>query len=223
MSLVEAPLSGHAACHPTASHTSATEAHHPRIVLRAHTGEALSLDVARWHAPATAEEEAILAGVDGPVIDLGCGPGRLVVNVASLRVPALGVDSSPSAVALARGRGAPVLERDLFGPLPWEGRWGTVLLFDGNIGISGDPVRLLWRCRRLAAPHGHVVVEVEPPGVPSRRIVARLEGPASRSEPFAWAVVGVDGVGELAAAAGLDVTATTETPSGRWFAHLRPS
>ncbi len=220
MALVEAPLSGHAACHPTASHPSATEAHHPRIVLRAHTGEALSLDVARWHAPATAEEEAILAGVDGPVIDLGCGPGRLVVNVASLRVPALGVDSSPSAVALARGRGAAVLERDLFGPLPWEGRWGTVLLFDGNIGIGGDPARLLRRCRELTGGRGAVVAEVQPPGTGWRRHNAWFERDGRRSESFAWAIVGADALADLAAIVGLEVTELAPTLSGRWFARL---
>ena len=36
-------------------------------------------------------------------------------------------------------RGATVLQRDIFGPLPGEGRWGTALLFDGNVGIGGDP------------------------------------------------------------------------------------
>src|SRR5207247_1691171 len=82
---------------------------------------------------------AILAAVDGPVIDLGCGPGRLVLSLARRRVPALGVDTSPSAVALARSRGAAALQRDLFGPLPGEGRWGTAPLFDGNVGIGGAP------------------------------------------------------------------------------------
>ena len=45
------------------------------VVLRADTGEALELDLGRWHDPATTEEQALLATVDGPVIDLGCGPG----------------------------------------------------------------------------------------------------------------------------------------------------
>ena len=33
-----------------------------------------------------------------------------------------------------------MLRRDLFAPLPGEGRWHHVLLADGNIGIGGDPV-----------------------------------------------------------------------------------
>ena len=191
-----------------------------RVVLRADTGEALDLDLRRWHDPASAEEAELLATVDGPVIDLGCGPGRLVVSLASRRVPALGVDSSPSAVALARRRGATVLQRDLFGPLPGEGRWATALLFDGNVGIGGDPARLLARCRQLTARCGQVVAEVQPPGAGWRRVTAWFERDGHRSEPFAWAVVGADAVAGLARQAGLQLHSLLETPSGRWFAHL---
>ena len=194
-----------------------------RLVVRPHGGEALTLDLARWNAPATDEERALLATVEGPVIDLGCGPGRLVFDLAARRVRALGVDSSPAAVHLARRRGATVLRRDLFGRLPGEGRWATALLFDGNIGIGGDPVRLLSRCRRLTAPQSRVVVEVEPPGTGWRRLSARLEHDGRRSAPFAWAVVGADAIGELAGLAGLSLEAMTVTASGRWFADLAPA
>jgi SAM-dependent methyltransferase len=190
------------------------------VVLRAHTGETLELDLGRWHDPATDEEAAILDTVEGPVIDLGCGPGRLVVRLASQRVPALGVDSSPSAISLARMRGATVLQRDIFGPLPGEGRWGTALLFDGNLGIGGDPVRLLRRCRELTGGQGEVVAEVEPPGAGWRRLTAWFERDGRRSQSFAWAVVGADAIAGLARKAGFGVAALAPTPSGRWFARL---
>lgn len=190
------------------------------VVLRAHTGEALELDLGRWHNPATDEEAALLAALEGPVIDLGCGPGRLVVRLASQRVPALGVDSSPSAIALARMRGATVLQRDIFGPLPGEGRWGTALLFDGNVGIGGDPTRLLRRCRQLTGGRGEVLAEVQPPGTGWRRLTAWFERDGHRSESFAWAVVGADSIAGLAGKAGLELTSLAPTPSGRWFARL---
>jgi len=155
------------------------------------------------------------------VIDLGCGPGRLVVDLAARRVPALGVDSSPSAVALARMRGATVLQRDVFEPLPGEGRWATVLLFDGNVGIGGDPRRLLARCRQLLAAGGELLAEVEAPGTGWRRLTAWFERNGHRSESFAWAVVGADAVAGLARPAGFDVAALAPTQSGRWFARLR--
>ena len=193
------------------------------VVLRADTGETLDVDVRGWHAPADAEEREVLASVDGPVIDLGCGPGRLVVTLAAWGVPALGVDSSPAAVALARARGAAVLERDLFAPLPGEGRWATALLFDGNVGIGGDPVRLLSRCRQLTGGRGHVLAEVERPGRGWRRVTAWLERDGSCGHPFAWAVVGADAIAALAGAAGLELAGLVETRSGRWFARLGPA
>lgn len=194
-----------------------------RLVLRPDGGDALTLDLARWNTPVTAEERALLATVEGPVIDLGCGPGRLVFDLAARRVPTLGVDSSPDAVDLARRRGAAVLRRDVFRRLPGEGRWATALLFDGNVGIGGDPVRLLARCRRLTAPRSRVVVEVDPPGAGWRRLSACLEHKGRRSGPFAWAAVGADAIGELAALAGLTLGAMTVTSSGRWFADLEPA
>lgn len=209
------PATGPGSAHPSSLHPFADS-----VVLRADTGEALSLDLSRWHDPATQEEQSVLAGVEGPVIDLGCGPGRLVVSLASRRVAALGVDSSPSAVALARQRGATVLQRDLFGPLPGEGRWATALLFDGNVGIGGDPTRLLERCRRLTGVKGEVVAEVAPPGTGWRPLTAWFERADLRSQPFPWAVVGADAIAGLAGSAGLAVTALRQTPSGRWFAHL---
>ena len=192
----------------------------PVVVLRADTGEALELDLGRWHDPATDEEADLLDTVDGPVIDLGCGPGRLVVRLASQRVPVLGVDSSPSAIALARMRGATVLQRDIFGPLPGEGRWRTALLFDGNVGIGGDPARLLRRCQELTGGRGEVVAEVQPPGTGWRRLTAWFERDDRRSESFAWAVVGADAIAGLARKAGLEVAGLAPTPSGRWFARL---
>ena len=66
--------------------------------------------------------------VQGPTIDLGCGPGRLVARLIERGVPALGVDQSATAVGLARRSGAPALRRDVFEPLPGTGRWQTVLL-----------------------------------------------------------------------------------------------
>ncbi len=193
------------------------------VVLRAHTGETLELDLGRWHAPADDEERAVLTSVGGPVIDLGCGPGRLVASLESRRVTALGVDSSPSAIALARMRGATVLQQDLFEPLPGEGEWGAALLFDGNIGIGGDPTRLLTRCRELTAGGGQVVAEVAPPGTGWRRLTAWFERDGHRSRSFAWAVVGADAVAALARPAGLHVTELAPTPSGRWFARLQTS
>ena len=118
---------------------------------------------------------------------------------------ALGVDPSPSAIAEAGRRRAPALRRSVFDPLPGEGRWGAVLLLDGNVGIGGDPVALLTRAAALLRPGGVVVAEVDPPGTPTQALIVRIE-PAGAAGPgpwFPWARVSADAVGDLATRAGL--------------------
>jgi hypothetical protein len=58
--------------------------------------------------------------------------------------------------------GGQVLRRNLADQLPGEGRWGTALLLDGNVGIGGDVPGLLCRCRDLVGPGGLIICEVDP-------------------------------------------------------------
>lgn len=106
-------------------------------------------------------ERLILARCEAPVLDVGCGPGRLVAALNARGVPALGIDVSRQAVEQTRRRGAMALRRAVEDPVPAEGRWGTVLLADGSIGIGGDPGALLRRCRLLVGPRGLVLVETD--------------------------------------------------------------
>ena len=77
----------------------------------------------------------------GPTIDVGCGPGRLTEALGGLGHLVLGIDVTPEAVGHPCTGARTALRRDVFAPLPGEGRWGTALLADGNVGIGGDPVR----------------------------------------------------------------------------------
>ncbi|HWK26279.1 MAG TPA: class I SAM-dependent methyltransferase [Solirubrobacter sp.] len=190
----------------------------PRARIRLADGRLEPLPLDRWLAPADAVDEAVLAGVEAPVLDLGCGPGRHLAALHAAGKRALGVDLSPVAVQLARDRGADAIPGSLWSSVP--GRWRTVLLLDGNIGIGGAPVALLRRARELLAPGGAVVVEVDPPGAPTHRVRVRLETREAVSEWFRWARVGVDGVVPLARRAGLAV-AGVETQADRTFATLR--
>ncbi len=190
------------------------------VMERASTGEHHRLQVDAWHEPATEVEIDLITSLAPPVLDVGCGPGRIAAALAQRGVPSLGIDVSPSALTAATRAGATVLSRSVFDALPGEGRWGSALLLDGNVGIGGDPERLLGRLRQLLRPDGEAVVEVERPGRPSVVDSVRLRCPRSGDTPwFGWAWVGADDVQHLAAAAGF-ASSVVEHRSGRHFGRL---
>jgi SAM-dependent methyltransferase len=191
------------------------------LVLRDEDGTLRSLEPARWFGPPSDGECDLLSALPGPILDVGCGPGRVVDTLGRRGVMALGVDPAPAAVRLARSKGCAVLQRSVFDRLPGEGRWATVLLLDGNVGIGGDPTRLLRRCRELLRPDdGTIIVEVEPPGTPARSFRARLERGAEAGPWFPWAVVGCDAMDNLANGAALSVSEIQHVED-RWLASLK--
>jgi SAM-dependent methyltransferase len=181
-------------------------------------GSRMPLNVDGW-LHATAGDKSILDRCAGPTLDIGSGPGRLTVALAERGIPALGIDITPYAVGLARSSGALVMLRDVFDRVPGTGRWGTVLLADGNIGIGGDPAALLRRVGELLAPNGRALVELDPPGKPLRREQVRLCHAGSASAWFPWAYVGADHIGEVAEEAGLGEVETWSVDN-RWFASI---
>lgn len=181
-----------------------------RCWIRHTDGSVHVLPVHNWLGGQRADrrfDHAVLDRCSGPTIDLGCGPGRLVVDLIRRGVPALGVDLSATAVELARRSGAPALRRDVFGPLPGAGRWQTVLLADGNIGLGGDPLRILRRAAELLCKGGICLTEFDsaPGGVRTQWV--RLESPDTVGPWFRWATVGFDNIERVAEAVGLAVAA----------------
>jgi SAM-dependent methyltransferase len=187
-------------------------------------GRRTPLPLRRWHGPAEPAVRALVDRCTGPAVDVGCGPGRVAAELAARGLISFGIDTSPVAVRLTRRRGAAALRRNVFDPLPGEGRWSNVLLVDGNIGIGGDPQALLRRCAQLLRRGGTVLVELGPPGTGLWRgrahVTRELEASMPHRAPrFRWARVGVDAVEELAAETGLRLRATF-TVEARWFAEL---
>jgi len=133
---------------------------------------------------------------------------------------ALGLDLSPFAVRLARGRGGTAVWRSVFDEVPRAGAWRTALLLDGNVGIGGAPAALLRRVAALLAPGGVALIEVGAPGSGAARTSVRLEAPGFASDWFPWARVSADDVESLAARAGFAVEAH-ERHGERRFARLR--
>jgi len=190
-----------------------------RARVRSWDGTLAPLPLDRWVAPADAADAALLELAQPAVLDLGCGPGRHLAALRAAGKRGLGVDLSPVAVRLARRRGAAAIPGDVFGAVPFAGRWRTALLLDGNVGIGGAPETLLRRVRELLAPGGVALVEVEPPGAPTLRTRVRIEAGGEVSEWFRWARVGVDGIEPLADRAGLALDDVLEE-GGRWVAQL---
>jgi SAM-dependent methyltransferase len=172
-----------------------------RCWVRHDDGRLRQLPVRSWLGGQHADrsfDNAILGLCNGPTIDLGCGPGRLVARLVERGVPALGVDQSATAIRLARRSGAPALLRDVFEPLPGMGRWQTVLLADGNIGLGGDPWRVLRRAAELLKRGGRCLAEFDSAseGVDSGWV--RLESERTIGPWFRWASVGIDCAARLA-------------------------
>jgi SAM-dependent methyltransferase len=172
-----------------------------------------------WWRPAAAADHHLLSRAVGPVLDVGCGPGRHVVALAERGVPVLGIDVAAVALTAARERGVLVLERSVFGRVPGAGRWATALLLDGNVGIGGRPVSLLQRVEALLRPGGRVIVEVGGPGTSAPVRTVRLEIGTVCGPWFRWAHVAIDELPLLAARAAMTVQERWSA-GARWFAVL---
>ncbi|MGO4859020.1 methyltransferase domain-containing protein [Arthrobacter sp. 2MCAF14] len=173
-----------------------------------------------WSGPATAGERELLRALRGPVLDVGCGPGRMLEAARELGLASMGVDSSPAAVRLATDRGGAAILGSIFDPVPHEGSWGSALLLDGNIGIGGNIRLLLERVASLLAPGGQVLAEAEAPDFLDAAYLAVLEDSDGRaSAAFPWARAGSKALASHAARAGLDAVAT-RTVQDRFFLTL---
>ncbi|MCP3820034.1 class I SAM-dependent methyltransferase [Streptomyces sp. A3M-1-3] len=190
------------------------------LFLRRHDGRLLPLEVERWCAAADSADLTVLKRCRGAVLDIGCGPGRLVTALAELARPVLGIDVSPVAVARTVRSGGSALCRSVFDPLPREGSWDTALLIDGNIGIGGDPPALLARLGRLVRRDGTVLAEAAPLDLDERVLVRVDDGRGALGSVFPWARVGAPALRRHAEAAGW---ARTEqwSVAGRSFVALR--
>lgn len=190
-------------------YAAALRAGHGPLFLRRADGWLLPLEVERWCARADPVDRAVLDRCEGAVLDVGCGPGRLVAELAARGRTVLGVDVSTAAVDHTVRLGGQALCRSVFEPLPGAGRWGTVLLMDGNVGIGGDPGLLLDRVGQLLAPEGLLIAETAPVDVDERVHVHLTDTREAVGEPFLWARLGTPAL--LRYARGW-------TPAGQWAA-----
>jgi len=190
-----------------------------QVEIEHHDGRTERLPVDQWRHGRPGDD-ALLGRCAGPTLDVGSGPGRLTIALAERGLPALGIDVTPYAVRMTRAGGGLALLRDVFDRIPGTGRWQTVLLADGNIGIGGDPPVLLRRVAALLGRRGRAIAELE--NATTHTEWLRLRDECQVSDWFRWSRVGLDAIEEYAAAAGLVVTGIW-TESSRWFAELTPA
>lgn len=184
-------------------------------------GRVLPLAIRRYLAEADPVDQTVLDQCVPPVLDVGCGPGRIVQALSAVGLPALGVDIADVAVALTQQRGVPALSRSVFERVPGEGRWPTVLVLDGNIGIGGDVPCLLQRLAGLMAAGGSLIVEASVPEPDTDEVLDVRFGSADRlmGPQFPWALVGPAALIGHAGRAGL-LVADYWSSGGRVFVRL---
>ena len=163
----------------------------PRARLRLADGRLEPLPLDRWLAPADATDIEVLERVEAPVLDLGCGPGRHLAALRRAGKRGLGVDLSPVAVRLARGRGAPTRSTARCGHRSRApGRGGRSCCWTATSAsaarrscCSGAPAS----CSRRAARSSSRPIRR---ARRRTRVKVRLEAPGVVSEWFRWARVG---------------------------------
>lgn len=125
--------------------------------------------VRRWPRP----ERAALRLVRGRVLDVGCGAGRVAIELQERGHDVVGIDVSPLALEVARRRGAKdVRQLAVTRVGPALGRFETIVMFGNNCGLFATRRRAPWLLRRFKS-----VTE------PGARILAGSTNPYATDNP----------------------------------------
>ena len=151
---------------------------------------------------------------DGPVLDAGCGPGRITAHLAGLGLDVRGIDLSPGMVAVAR-REHPDLAFEVgdLAALPaGDGTLAGLALWYSLIHVPPElRPHVLSEVARVLAPGGEAVLAFQ---VGDERV--RHEQAYGHRVAFDGWRLPVDGVAVMLEEAGLEVhTRLVRAPEGR--------
>lgn len=92
----------------------------------------------RWHRA----ERRAMRFVRGLVLDIGCGAGRAMLHLRERGLEVVGIDNSPGAIEVCRLRGLSGAQALSLEELDVSvGRFDTVLMLGGGLGLLGTPAR----------------------------------------------------------------------------------
>jgi SAM-dependent methyltransferase len=95
-------------------------------------------------------ERAAMRLARGRVLDVGCGAGRVVLELQRRGHEVIGIDVSPLALEVARRQGAKdVRELPVTRVGPSLGRFDTFVMFGNNFGLMGSRRSAPWLLRRF--------------------------------------------------------------------------
>jgi ubiquinone/menaquinone biosynthesis C-methylase UbiE len=95
------------------------------------------------------------------VLDIGCGAGRVGLNLQSKGHEVVGIDNSPGALEVCRQRGFTATQLMSISQIgPRLGIFDTIVMFGNNFGLLENNRRAKWllkRLYRMTSPEGRIL------------------------------------------------------------------
>lgn len=136
------------------------------MLIKVYTADGLAYDILLYYffypyAEWSRIHKKIIPYVDGKVLDVGCGCGRIALYLQAKGYDVKGIDLSPAAVQICKERGFTNVEVANFLDYPTTERYDTILAVGSVIGEISQKTQtfknIFSKLRQLLNPKGRVV------------------------------------------------------------------